>query len=224
MLSATLAACVSSRDIVIPTPEQDAQESQLDALGNSKISADAPVSAWWETLDDTQLSALINLALEKNKDVKIAIASLAEARGIAREAGADRLPNFNTSVSGQRVRSSEALGIVPGDRTSDVYDAGFDAAWELDLFGRVASGIEASDARQRAALDALRNVYVTIAAEVARTYAEYRGAQYRLRIAKRNSANQKETYDIAVSLSEAGRSSRLDVTRAFTQLELTLST
>jgi multidrug efflux system outer membrane protein len=109
-------------------------------------------------------------------------------------------------------------------RIATFYDAGLDATWELDFFGRVRRANEALSAEYEAQVFQQRFVAVTVAAEVARTYVELRGAQLRLQVARLNADNQRQTYDLTVALLEGGRGTELDLARAQAQLESTLAT
>jgi outer membrane protein, multidrug efflux system len=104
------------------------------------------------------------------------------------------------------------------------YDAGFDAAWELDLFGRVRRGVEAARAEVEGAEAGLRDAQVSVTAEVARTYFELRGQQNELEVAERNVANERATLELTSSLLDAGRGTELDTSRAQAQLSGTLAT
>ncbi len=222
----TLSACVSSRDYSAPAAPEGVDSVALQTEGNGEtFQIGAPVSNWWSELNDETLDALIAQAIERNKDIEIAVANLREARALRREAQFDYVPTVRSSGAYTHTRGSEEVpGGNVGDRESDIHNAQLDASWELDLFGRVRAGVKAASAREDAALANMRDVYVMIAADVASTYIELRGLQYRLDIANRNAANQKETYDLSVRLANGGRNSQLDVVRAQTQLELTRST
>ncbi len=220
----SLSACVSTRDYTAPDAPKGSSQTHLIDLGNQRFQAAQPVITWWKTLEDAQLNALITQALDSNKDIAVALTNVLEARAVARSSGYDRYPTVTSNATYQRIRASEANIPPTASRTSDHYELGFDAAWELDLFGRVSAKIKGSQAREQAAVAGLNNAYVTIAAEVARGYVELRGAQYRLNIAKRNAKNQQNTYELTKQLTEGGRGTQLDVSRALTQLELTQST
>ncbi len=104
-----------------------------------------------------------------------------------------------------------------------MYDAGFDASWELDFFGRVRRSIEASSAQVEAAEASRQDVTVSLLAEVARNYFELRGTQNRLSVARRNAENQRQTLDLTMALLEGGRGTELDTSRAEAQLTSTLA-
>lgn len=219
-----LTACETMREYTPPMALLGAEKTDLTALGNARFEAAEPVIAWWETLEDPVLNDLIDHALDRNKDVAISLTRVLEARAVTSQTGFDRYPTVTSNASYQRNRLSEETGTPVLDRSSNQYQAGFDALWELDLFGRVSSRIRGDEARVDIAQDELHDAYVTIAAEVTRSYIQLRGAQYRLDIAQRNADNQKETYVITRRLTEGGRGTQLDVSRALTQLDLTQST
>ena len=219
----SLTACVSSRDYTGAPIIMGATDTKIESLGNQRFQDAAIISKWWENLQNEQLNKLIDMSLENNKDIDIARSNLDEARSIARETGFDRYPTVTADGSYQRSRSSGELGAGDSQVTNN-FNAGFDASWELDFFGRVSERVKGSQARKDIAKANLRHVYVTIASEVARTYIELRGAQHRLNIATRNTKNQADTYRLTKKLVEGGRGTNLDVARAKTQLELTRST
>lgn len=203
-------------------PQNPAQGETGFHQESSRYDSDEPVIAWWRELQDDELSRLVELALSNNLDLQIAVTQVAKARAIVTETGADRLPTVDSSASYARQRLSEdGVGGPAFERTISLYDAGFDAFWELDLFGRVTHRVKRARALSRQAEADLRAVKVTVAAETARAYIELRGAQYRLDIAQRNADNQAKTLDITDQKSSGGQSTSLDVARARTQLEST---
>jgi outer membrane protein, multidrug efflux system len=165
---------------------------------------------------------LVDLALAHNHDLRVATARIREARALLSETTLDRYPTVTAQASYTRQRSSEALTPL-GDRDIELYDAGFDATWELDFFGRVRRSIEASAADVGAAEANRRDVIVSLLAEVARNYFELRGTQYRLAVARRNADNQRQTLDLTIALLEGGRGTELDTSRAEAQLTSTLA-
>jgi len=127
-----------------------------------------------------------------------------------------------SEASYTRERVSNAVAPAR-DRDIELYDAGFDASWELDFFGRVRRSIEASSAQVEAAEASRQDVTVSLLAEVARNYLELRGAQNRLAVALRNAENQRQTLDLTRALLEGGRGTELDTSRAEAQLTSTLA-
>lgn len=180
-----------------------------------------PEAAWWQALADDTLSQLIRRALAENHDLRIAGANVRAARALLGESRFERYPIASTRASSTRERASAARNRGDGDRTQTFYDATLDASWEIDFFGRVRRSIEALTADYDAAQADQRDALVIVAAEVARTYIELRGAQLRLEVARRNAANQEQTYGMTRSLFRGGRGTELDIARAQAQLETT---
>ncbi len=161
---------------------------------------------WWEQFEDPVLSSLETAALDANHDVRIALARLDQARSAFSDASLDRFPTVTAGAAIDRRKQFQV--------TSSTYRAGFDAFWELDLFGRVRSQI-ASAAATAESLDAsLDDVRVSVAAEVARNYFELRGLQQRLAVAERSLANQRESLRLTQLRRDAGVGEELDVASA----------
>jgi NodT family efflux transporter outer membrane factor (OMF) lipoprotein len=160
-----------------------------------------PLAQWWQQLGDPQLTALVTQALQANTSVRAAQAALRQARAQADVQGAGLLPSVDASASAQRSRS--------GGSTGNSFQAGFDALWEPDVFGRLRAGVSASEAEARAAQASLADVQVSLAAEVALNYITLRGLQERLAIAQRNLASQQETLQITDWRVQAGLATSL---------------
>jgi NodT family efflux transporter outer membrane factor (OMF) lipoprotein len=174
------------------------------------------LAQWWRKLDDPTLDALIERALADNRDVAVARARLREARSRRDLANADRFPALGASVSGARSRSSEQLG---GGDTRSLFQAGFDARWEPDLFGGQRRAVEAAEADLAASRDDLDAVRVSLAAEVARNYVDVRSLQARLAIARANLESQSETLQLTEWRAQAGLTTSLDVEQSRTAVE-----
>lgn len=206
---------------------------------------DADIAQWWAQLNDPGLNKLIDEALNVNLDLKIARARLREARANRQAIAPDRLPQVNASASFTRSRQSQNTAFGGGDfgggaagalmgasgggggfqqPTTNLFEAGFDARWELDIFGGVAKELEAADADIQAAEEALRNTRSVLVSEVAREYLEVRAAQRRLAVARDNITAQSDSVSIATSRFDAGLSSELDVKQAEAQLAATEAT
>lgn len=224
LLSAILSACSTGRQYEAPTL-QSANRQPAPIHHSERFQASEPIAHWWRQFEDEQLTQLVEKALEHNHDIRIAFANLQAARAFLDETYFDRLPTVRANGSAMREQLSDAGPQAPlNNRTFDNYNAGFDASWELDLWDRVRQGILAAEAHADSELANLQGVYISIAAEVARTYIEMRGAQYRLQVALRNVANQERNYDLVQSLANNGQAEQLDSERAATQLELTRHT
>ena len=190
------------------------------------------VAQWWTTFNDPTLNTLVDRAVEGNLDLQLAQARVREARAQRGVVAADLYPTVNVSSSYQRSRISKNIN---GFQTSsggsqsnintmgDLYQVGFDASWEIDVFGGVRRDIEAANADINAEIENRRNALVTLLAEVARNYTELRGAQQQITIAEANLKAQQETLDITKVRFDAGLVSDLDVQRAKAQVDTTAS-
>jgi NodT family efflux transporter outer membrane factor (OMF) lipoprotein len=175
---------------------------------------------WWSSLNDPVLTNLITRAVDGNFDVRKARARLRETRarwGISRS---DRFPTLKTSGSATLSRTSSETG---GSRERKLFESGFDATWELDLFGGVQRSIEAAEAELEASLEDVRDVLVSLEAEVALNYVEVRLFQNRLSIAAESLELQEETCRLTAWRHQAGLTSQLDVDQARSNLEETRS-
>lgn len=183
------------------------------------------VADFWTAFQDPLLNRLVADALTANRDLQVAAANLRAARVQGRLSGFDLYPTVTSSGGYRHTRLSETQlpGISSDSREIDAVDAGFDATWELDLFGRVRRGIEAARADVEASLASLRDAQVSVSAEVARNYFILRGVQDQLAVAERNADNQRRSLAITRSRLDAGRGNELDTHRADAQLQTTLA-
>jgi multidrug efflux system outer membrane protein len=184
---------------------------------------------WWRQFNDPLLDELVEEAVRNNRDLAAATARLRAARAQRRERLFDFLPSITGSASYDSVRQSRSgtPGLPPGtavDRDYELYDAGFDAAWEIDLFGRVRRANESARALAQASAAARNQVVLSVIAEVARNYFELRGAQSQLAVARNNAENQQRALELVNQLFDAGRGTALDTARATAQVETTLAT
>jgi multidrug efflux system outer membrane protein len=218
--SLLLAACAVGPDY--KPPETEAAE-RFDHLEPDAFSTEATVAKFWTLFEDETLVRLVDDALAANHDLRIALTRVAEARALRGETRLDLAPTVTASAgySDQRQANAQLIPGVPRDQ--ELYDAGFDAFWELDFFGRIRRGVEASDAELDAAEASLRDAQVIVTAEVTRTYFELRGQQQQLDVARRNVENQRETLELTNVRLEAGRGTELDTSRAQAQLSGTLA-
>ena len=194
-------------------------------------SPDAAVEQWWSSFHDPELDSLIERAVRANLDLKIAASRLLEARAARGVARAGLLPTVESNQSLQSVRGGLTQGIFrpnAGNQTSllspfdtNILQQGFDASWEIDLFGGKRHALEAATADVAATEEARRDTLVSLLAEVARNYTELRGAQRRLEIAAQNIDLQTDTLHLTKVRAEAGLGTELDVERQVSQLGAT---
>lgn len=190
------------------------------AGGQDVAHADAAgdLSRWWRIFNDPLLSDLVEQALFASPDLKSAQARLRESRARRSVAAAGLYPEVSAGLEARRSKSSEETG---GGGTRNTFSAGFDASWELDVFGGTRRGIEAAEADLQSSEAGLYNTQVTLAAEVALNYIELRTYQARLRIARDNLYSQSETLQLTEWRAQAGLVSSQDVEQARANLEQT---
>lgn len=187
------------------------------SAGVSGGTADTNLLArWWTVFNDPVLSELIKRARAGNLDLRQAEARVREARAQRGIAKAALFPIIGASAADTRTRSSEEVGL---GRTSDFYSAGFDASWEVDVFGGKRRSLESATASWEAAEESLRDVLVSLLAEVALNYVDVRSYQELLSITESNVLTRSETYDITCWRREAELTTQLDMDQARLSLE-----
>jgi len=178
------------------------------------------LAQWWGTLNDLELESLVERAIKGNLDLKSAHARIREARALRGISRAGFFPTLDAGGSAAKYRSSENSGT---GKESKLYSAGFDAGWELDVFGGVRRSVEAAQANLEATQDDLHDVMVSLLAEVALNYVEVRTYQARLAVAGANIKAQEETYQLNRSRYQAGIIDNLAVQQSLYNLENTRS-
>lgn len=203
--------CTLGPDYQQPRPPMPAQwqAAAESGLTNEPVQ----IVRWWELLGDTRLQSLVERAVMANKDLKAAEARIRQARALWRAAGAAAWPAVDASGSYARTHASDN-GPSAGTKDQDLFQAGFDAGWELDLFGGVRRSAEAAAARVQAAQEDRRDVLVSLVAEVAANYLTLRGSQGRLAIARENIRTERDTVDLTQGRFAAGLGSKLSVVQA----------
>jgi outer membrane protein, multidrug efflux system len=174
------------------------------------------LAAWWTTLNDPELSRLVDRAVARNLDLKKASARIREARARRGLSKAALYPTLDASGSAARSRGSADTGPVA---TTDLFSAGLDASWEIDLFGGVRRSVEASDADLLAAGEELRDTLVSLLAEVGLNYVDLRTAQARLAVTETSLNSLEETHRLTQWRAQAGLGDELAVEQARYNLE-----
>jgi NodT family efflux transporter outer membrane factor (OMF) lipoprotein len=222
-----LSGCKVGPDYVAPPPA--APDGWSEAMEEGVRAEGADLSRWWTAFNDQALDSLIDRAVQSNLDLREASARVREARALRGVAESGFYPTVDARGSYTRERFSEnstgargGFGSATGEGM-DLFALGFDAAWEIDVFGRVAREVEASDAELASTVEDWRDVLVSLLAEVARNYTETRSLQDRLRIAESNVKAQDDTLTLVKSRFDAGLTSELDVAQAKANLEQTRS-
>jgi outer membrane protein, multidrug efflux system len=181
---------------------------------------------FWSDLGDTTLTMLIHEAQRANMNVRVAQSRLTSARAARRLAAYDLVPTITGtgSTSRQQFSTAQTPGLATQLPASQLWDVGFDASWEFDMFGRVGRTVKAQGALAESSEYGLEDVQVSVAAEVARTYFDLRGAQRQLSVSARNAANQRNVVKLTEDRLVAGRGTAFDTERAKSVLYLTLAT
>jgi outer membrane protein, multidrug efflux system len=226
-LIVTVAGCMVGPDyrppeMKLPT-HWDGNDQGIKQAANQQDKTD--LATWWQTFDDPMLNQIVALALSSNLDEKIAIARIREERAYVVISRAGLYPTIDTSGSytRQRYSANTPFGFFPQllPRDENIYEAGFDASWELDVFGGIRRGVEASKADLAASIETSRDVRVTLLAEAARDYVAVRALERRLQIVKANLHDQNDSLKLARARFEQGFAPELDVFQARSLLETT---
>jgi multidrug efflux system outer membrane protein len=229
LLALSSSGCASSPGYRAPEVQVPAafREVRDTTIAIAAAPSDTAVLVTWPALGDTTLTRLVNQLTHSNLDVRAAEARVRGARAARTEAALDFAPTvtFGGSYTRQRL-SSATFPVGFGSGTfpdQNIWDGGFDASWELDLFGRVRHNVQAQGAFVGVTQEDLRDIQISLSAELARAYFDLRGAQEQLAVATRNAENQRRTFGLTRERLEAGRGTAFDTERAQAQLSTTLA-
>ncbi|RWO69814.1 MAG: efflux transporter outer membrane subunit [Mesorhizobium sp.] len=207
-----LAGCVVGPDYQTPILAMPASWSGQKP---TKPVQPGQLSRWWQRLRDPELNTLVEEAVAGNLDVATAKAKIREARASYRQSAGTLLPSVDGSGSATRNKSAETTS--GSDATYSEYQAGFDASWELDLFGANRRGVEAARYGLDASQEELRSTLLTLVGDVASYYTQARGYQARIALARRSAASQRQTAELTRTMAQAGTATAADVAKAMGQ-------
>ena len=209
-----LSGCMSGPDYHTPQPAAlPGAWAGVEKTGQPSVVTAQPadLTGWWRQFNDPTLSALVEEALKANLDFALAEARLRQARAMRGVAVGGLWPSATVSGSYQREHTS---GVTPGNGSQNLYEAGLDAVWELDIFGGQRRAVESANANIEAAVENLQDVQVSLIAEVALNYVQLRGYQQEIVVAQNNLKSQQHTAEITRKLYKVGFDSGLDVANA----------
>ena len=219
-----LSGCMVGPDFV--KPDAQVEKEWLQQQETRIKSEPADFSDWWTVFDDPLLNRLIDLASQQNLDLQNAGLRILEARAQLGIAIGSQYPQ--TQQIGGEANANQLSENAPNGAGADKffynYQLGFDAAWELDFWGRFRRGIESANASLYSTLADYDDILVSLIAEVARTYFDIRTFEQRLAVARENVELQKKSLDIAAARYEGGVADQLDVAQAKALLKQTQAT
>jgi outer membrane protein TolC len=224
-----LSACAVGPDFEPPQAQAPPRWAESPRVSSQGIVTTAAVDdQWWLRFNDPLLTQLIERARAANPDIRTGMLRVEQSRVQRRIAAGGAAPTLSTSASYRRQRQSEQgtatrtieVIVPPGNQDAiiaalsepyDVYQAGFDAAWELDLWGRVRRAIEAASAHEDSSVADLQSMQVSVLAETARTYFELRGVERQLRISAEDVSASASTLELTRMRAQGGLVTQLDV-------------
>lgn len=213
-----LASCTVGPDYKRPEFFKDQQVSQ--ALQLQPVKSEVS-SEWYKSFNDEMLNRLIERSVTESPNVNVALEKLHQARQTLRINSREYFPMLDADGSYHYAKDS----VVGSTKAStDYFQAGLDASWELDIWGAGRRLTESSQALMQAASANLDNVRLTLIAEVANTYFNLRGSQEQLRIAEQNLKLQSEIYELVKSKYDAGLADDITLNQSKYIVETTQST
>jgi outer membrane protein, multidrug efflux system len=204
-------------------PPMPVQGGGFGSAGGVATATGELAQAWWSGFNDPILNRLISQAVTNNYDVQLAQARLREARALWTAARFDYVPTITSESRYDKFQTTIDAAGKDRTRRNELYRSGFDATWELDLWGRVRRSVEAARATVESVEASRDDVMVSVQAEVTANYVELRGIQAQLDVSTRNATNQSQTLKLAEALRDGGQGTQLDVARARSLLNETLA-
>ena len=206
----SLAACTVGPDYEGPPTDGVTVPENFGPVDDPAFQVGATdITQWWTVFGDPELEALIDRAASDNRDLRIALSRVGEARARVGSVRAAGRPQVGIGGGVQATNN-----FFTGFETRAVSSAGIDASWELDVFGRIARQVEAAEAQFEASDEDRRDVQVSLFAEVARAYLNVRSLQEQLEAAQENLTSQREIQRLTETRFVDGIASRLDVSQA----------
>ncbi|PNU06806.1 efflux transporter outer membrane subunit [Novosphingobium guangzhouense] len=227
--TSVLAGCTVGPDYAGPPKVASELTNGFVRAESGVITNALPVADWWKPLGDAQLDALITRALAENNDIRAAEAKLRQARAALGEQRANGAPKANVSALYAHARipganlggGDSAEGEGASDSALNLYNLGFDASWEIDLFGGQRRSVEAARAQMEGTDANLADVQVSISANVGQSYFNLRDRQQRIALGQQSMTMQQEMLALTRQRFERGTASAADVAQIESQLDAT---
>jgi multidrug efflux system outer membrane protein len=211
LFSGLLAGCAVGPNY--EPPKTSAPPQWTSPLNGGETNSPVALAQWWKSFGDTNLDSYIATAIQSNLTLRVAEARVREARAQKGIVSASLWPSLSGNGTYSRNRyPANTFHRVPLDY--NLYDANFDAAWELDVFGGTRRAVEAANAQIGAAEYDQWDVLISLLAEVARNYISARAYQERLAIARDNIRVEQHVLDLTSNRFESGLNGDLDVQQA----------
>ncbi|MBX3463189.1 MAG: efflux transporter outer membrane subunit [Planctomycetes bacterium] len=221
-LSTLLVGCTAVGPDYVP-PQAALPETWHENRTSGLVEGPVDDAAWWRRFDDPTLADLVERALLQNLDLRRSLARLQAARALRGQAEAEAWPRVDARAAYEHRRESANTPLGEFIPRTDISSAGFDAVWELDLWGRVRRSVEAATGEIEASEAEVRGAALSVAAEVALSYVDLRAVERRLAIARDNLALQERTLALVQARAAAGLVVERDVAQALTNVDQTRS-
>ena len=218
LLAGWTAACTVGPDYKPDEMDLPSTWTEHQPSPENRAAADAALKDWWASFKDPLLDRLIAQAIAGNEDLKLARQRLIQARAGRAIAASVDYPQVTAGASRLQSNSSTTIDFPPGIGQYRTWELGFDASWEIDIFGGTKRSVEAAEAEIGASIEDRRTILVSLLAEVAGDYASLRASQLRLAIALRNIEAARRALDLTQQEFQRGLGTDLAVAQARAQL------
>jgi multidrug efflux system outer membrane protein len=232
--SGIFSGCVVGPNYRQPKFPIESQWSEAHAHGSTTTAAgEAGLDEWWLAFRDPELTSLEERAIKANLDLQLADARIHEARATTKIQAAPLWPELDATGSFARTLQSQnafqasggalPAGFSVSNQPTNLYQPGFDASWEIDVFGGTRRSVESAQASLEASIYDRDDILLTLLGEVASDYIDLRSNQEQLEVTENNLAAQTSTLKLTRDRYEGGLASDLDVAQQEAQVASTAS-
>lgn len=204
-------------------PETAVPDAWHAAVQEEFAMGEPDLQTWWTVFDDETLNTLIRRASTNNLSLKTAVARIDQAAALRGVSASQYWPDISAGAAAGAVQTTEAKTPAGADRQSELYQAGLNMAWELDLWGRIRRSVESADASLQASVEDYRDILVILYADLAVNYINVRTLQERIRFAENNLVAQSQTLELTQNRFDSGLVPALDVSQSQLNLSRTKS-